>query len=183
MKRGTLQAAQLQKATKDYQAHPTCIIEESSTIGEGTKIWAFSHVMHGAKIGRFCIIGERVHIGANVVIGDFCKIQNGVNLYEGVTAEDHVFFGPNCQTTNEKQIGLLGNNFEPHATWVLGHIVFKTGCAIGANAVIVCGTASKPTVIGERAVIGAGSVVTGSVPDGATVVGNPARILTKSQKS
>lgn len=160
-----------------YFAHPTAIIEEGAEIGEGSKIWAFSHIMKGAKIGKNCNVGERVHIGANVVIGDACKIQNGVNLYSGVIAESYVFFGPNCQTTNEKSIGLLGDDLAPHATWTLGHILFKKGCAIGANAVVVCGTEKNPTIIGERAIVGAGAVVTRSVPAGKVVVGNPARVL------
>ncbi|MBI4403476.1 MAG: N-acetyltransferase [Deltaproteobacteria bacterium] len=166
-----------------YFVHPTAIIDEDVTIGEGAKIWAFSHVMSGAKIGKNCIIGEKVHIGPNVTLGEHCKVQNGVNLYAGVTAEDFVFFGPNCQTTNEKHIGLTDLEGNPYSDWTAGRTIFRQGCSIGANAVVVCGSESTPTEIGSYAIVGAGAVVVSSVPGCAIVVGNPARLLRyRSQK-
>lgn len=107
-----------------FYKHETAIVE-SKDIGIGTKIWAHSHIMKGAKIGKNCIIGENVHIGSDVVLGDNCKVQNGVNLYTGVTAEDFVFFGPACQTTNELHIGLLDENDQPVENWTLGYTHFK----------------------------------------------------------
>lgn len=155
--------------------HPTAIVEDGSVIGDGTKIWANSHIMKGAKLGKNCVVGENVHIASGVVLGDGCKVQNGVNLYTGVTADDYVFFGPACQTTNELYIGLLDENGNPYTDWELGYTHFKKGSAIGANATIICGPKNNPTVIGEQAVVGSGAVVTKSVPDCTTVVGNPAR--------
>jgi acetyltransferase-like isoleucine patch superfamily enzyme len=166
----------------EYYKHPTAIVEEGAEIGAGTKIWANSHVMKNAKLGKNCVIGENVHIGTGVVLGDGCKVQNSVNLYTGVTAEDYVFFGPACQTTNELNIGLLDKDGKPHTSWELGHTLFKRGCAIGANATIICGKKDNPTIIGEMAVVGSGAVVTKSVAPNTTVVGNPARTLTRRNK-
>lgn len=163
----------------NYFIHPTAIVEKNVEIGEGTKIWANSHIMSGAKLGKNCVIGENVHIGREVVLGDHCKVQNGVNLYTGVTAEDYVFFGPACQTTNELHIGLLDVNDSPIKNWILGYTHFKRGSAVGANATIICGTKENPTTIGKHAKIGSGAVVTKSVKDYTTVVGNPAREIVK----
>ena len=164
---------------RSYMAHPSANIEPGADIGDGTRVWANTHIMRGAKIGKGCNIGENVHIASGVVIGDFCKIQNGVNIYNGVTVEDYVFFGPASQTTNELHIGLLDSNGAPQKSWTIGYTVFKKGCAIGANATIVCGTKESPTVIGESSVVGSGSVVTKSVPKNTTVVGNPAKQISK----
>lgn len=147
--------------------HETSIIE-SDQIGEGTKVWAFTHICKGSKIGKNCVIGEGVYIGPNVVIGDNCKIQNNSLVYEGVVLEDDVFFGPNTVTTNDftpKVSGDWMNDGRFKKTF------FKKGCSIGANSVIVCGV-----TIGENSLIGAGSVVTKDVPNDTLVYGNPAKI-------
>ena len=150
-----------------YFVHPTSIIDEGAKIGEGTKIWAFSHIMSGAQIGSGCIIGEGVHIGADVTIGDNCKIQNHSILYTGVTLEDNVFIGPNVVTTND--IEPDNNNDWAHR---FRKTLFKEGSSIGANSTIICGN-----IIGKRALIGAGSVVTKDVDSGVVVTGNPAKYL------
>jgi len=162
-----------------YFAHPTAIIEDGADIGEGCMIWAHSHISATAQIGKGCTIGENVYIGKLVVLGNHCKVQNGVNLYTGVTAEDYVFFGPAVQTTNENHIGLLDRFGNPNTSWELGYTHFKRGAAIGSNATIRCGSRNNPTVIGVQSVVGSGSVVTKSVPDFTTVVGNPAKIMEK----
>lgn len=147
--------------------HETSIVE-TNDIGDGTKIWAFSHICKGAKIGANCTIGEGVYIGNNVTIGDNCKIQNNSLVYEGVTLEDNVFFGPNTVTTNDFVPSVSGdwkNDGRFRKT------LFKKGCSVGANSVIVCGI-----TIGQNSLIGAGSVVTKDVPDESLVYGNPAKL-------
>ena len=154
---------------KRYFAHETAIIDEGAEIGEGTKVWAFSHVMSGVKIGKNCTIGEGVHIGKNVVIGDNCKVQNHSLLYEGVVIEDEVFIGPNVITTNDLAPSAVGD-------WKdrFRKTLFKQGSSIGANSTVICGN-----VIGENALVGAGSVVTKDVDSDTVVVGNPAKIIGK----
>jgi len=150
-----------------YFSHKTAIIDEGVEIGEGTKVWAFSHVMTGAKIGKNCVIGEGVHIGNNVIIGDNCKVQNHSLLYEGVVIGNNVFIGPNVTTTND---------IEPVSTgdWRgrFKETLFKDGSSIGANSTIICGN-----TVGTNALVGAGSVVTKNVDDNTVVVGNPAKLL------
>jgi UDP-2-acetamido-3-amino-2,3-dideoxy-glucuronate N-acetyltransferase len=151
----------------NFFAHETSLIE-SSNIGDNTKIWAFSHICEGVTIGKNCVIGERVYIGPNVIIGDNCKIQNNSLIYEGVTLENNVFFGPNTITTNDYLPSVSGdwmNNGRFRKT------LFKNGCSIGANSVIICGL-----TIGENSLVGAGSVVTKNVPNNTLVYGNPAKI-------
>lgn len=145
------------------------VVDDNVVIGEATKIWHFSHIQSGAKIGSHCVIGQNVNVGNNVQIGNYCKIQNNVSVYEGVTLEDYVFCGPSMVFTNVldprckyPQVG---------AKFYLKTLV-KEGASIGANATIVCGN-----TIGKSAFIGAGSVVTKDVPDFALVVGNPAKII------
>jgi UDP-2-acetamido-3-amino-2,3-dideoxy-glucuronate N-acetyltransferase len=145
--------------------HSTSIVE-TEKIGNGTKIWAFSHISSNVTIGDDCVIGEGVHIGPNVVIGNNCKIQNHSLLYEGVTIEDDVFLGPNTVTTNDfiPQVGgdwKNSNRFKK--------TLFKQGCSIGANSTIICGI-----TIGENSLIGAGSVVTKDIPSDSKAYGNPA---------
>ncbi|HBE44886.1 MAG TPA: N-acetyltransferase [Deltaproteobacteria bacterium] len=151
--------------------HPPFFIHESSyvddnvEIGEGTKIWHFSHILSGAKIGKNCIIGQNVCVERDVTIGNRCKIQNNVSVYKGVTLEDEVFCGPSCVFTNV---------YNPRAFIERKHefrpTLVKRGATIGANATIVCGI-----TIGRYALIAAGAVVKKDVPDYAIVAGIPAK--------
>lgn len=148
--------------------HPTAIIDDNVTIGEGTKVWAYTHISSGAIIGVNCVIGEGAHIGPRVVIGDNCKIQNHSLLYEGVVLEDSVFFGPNTITTND-YLPQVGGDWKSNGRFRT--TLFKKGCSIGANSTIVCGV-----TIGENALIGAGSVVTRDIPPNSIAYGNPAKL-------
>lgn len=151
-----------QPSKEDTMIHPTAIIE-TDQIGEGTKIWAFTHVCKGAKIGKNCTIGEGVYIGPNVVIGDNCRIQNGAQIFEGVTIGSHVFIGPCVCFTNDRRPD-LSKEFIVLGTYVHSNVV------IGANCTIICGITINP-----GAFIGAGSVVTKTVRSQSTVYGNPAK--------
>jgi len=153
---------------KDVFIHPTAIVE-SDNIGENTKIWAFSHICKNAKIGKNVVIGEGVYVGPNVVIGDNCKIQNHSLLYDGVTLEDDVFIGPNVITTNDI-LPDVSNDWKERFRTTL----FKKGCSIGANSTIVCGNE-----IGENTLIGAGSLVTKTMPPDSICYGNPCRFKKK----
>ncbi len=156
---------QTPEPTKDYFAHETAVIDEPCSIGAGTKIWHFSHVMKGAEIGAKCNIGANVLIGGDVKIGNGCKIQNNVSVYEGVTLEDYVFCGPSMVFTN-----VYNPRCEIPRMKELRPTLVKRGATIGANATVVCGH-----TIGQYSFIGAGSVITKDVPDFALMVGNPAR--------
>ena len=150
----------------EYYVHPTSFVDNDVEIGEGTKIWHFSHIQSGARIGRNCSFGQNVNISNNVKVGNGCKVQNNVSLYEGVELEDHVFCGPSCVFTND---------LTPRAKYPKGHAGYKKtiveeGASIGANATIVCGHR-----IGKWALIGAGAVVTSNVPSHALMLGIPAR--------
>lgn len=148
-----------------YQAHATAIIDGGCTIGSGTRIWHFSHLMTGCTIGKDCTIGQNVVISPDVVIGNRVKIQNNVSVYTGVTCEDDVFLGPSCVFTNvinPRSAITRKHEFQP--TYV------EKGATIGANATIICGCR-----IGKYAMVGAGAVVTKNVLPYALVVGNPAR--------
>jgi UDP-2-acetamido-3-amino-2,3-dideoxy-glucuronate N-acetyltransferase len=150
----------------DVFVHESSYVDEGCEIGAGTKIWHFSHVMTGARIGRRCNIGQNVVVSPQVVIGDNVKIQNNVSIYTGVILEDDVFCGPSMVFTNVvNPRSHVSRKDEYRETRV------KQGASIGANATIVCGH-----TIGRFAFIGAGAVVTRDVPDYALVVGNPARI-------
>ncbi|MBS3945096.1 MAG: N-acetyltransferase [Melioribacter sp.] len=152
-----------------YFVHESSYIDDNVEIGEGTKIWHFSHVQSGASIGKYCVLGQNVNVGNNVVIGNYVKIQNNVSVYEGVTLEDYVFCGPSMVFTNivdpRSKYPQVGSKFYIKT-------LVKEGASIGANATIVCGI-----TIGKFAFIGAGAVVTKNVPDYALVVGNPAKII------
>jgi len=148
-----------------YFAHETAVIDEGCQIGEGTKIWHFSHIMPNCIIGNSCNIGQNVVISPEVVLGNNVKVQNNVSIYTGVICEDDVFLGPSMVFTNV---------MNPRSAVIRRDSYLKTivkqGASIGANATIVCGHD-----IGRYAFIGAGAVVTKHVPDYALVVGNPAR--------
>jgi UDP-2-acetamido-3-amino-2,3-dideoxy-glucuronate N-acetyltransferase len=149
-----------------YRAHPTATIDPGCTIGDGTFIWHYSHVMPGATIGRGCSLGQNVFVARDVTIGDNAKIQNNVSIYEGVTLEDDVFCGPSMVFTNVvNPRSHVSRKHEYRKTLV------RRGATIGANATVVCGH-----TIGRYAFIGAGAVVTGDVPDFALMLGVPARL-------
>ncbi len=150
---------------KNYFSHPTAIIDDGCTIGKGTKIWHFSHLMPNCIMGENCNIGQNVVISPEVVLGRNVKIQNNVSIYTGVTCDDDVFLGPSMVFTNVINPRSAVNRKAEYAKTHVG-----TGASIGANATIVCGHD-----IGKFAFIGAGAVVTKNVPDYALVIGNPAR--------
>jgi UDP-2-acetamido-3-amino-2,3-dideoxy-glucuronate N-acetyltransferase len=150
---------------KNYFAHPSAIIDEGCNIGEGTKIWHFSHIMPNCVLGNNCNIGQNVVISPNVVLGKNVKVQNNVSIYTGVTCDDDVFLGPSMVFTNVINPRSAINRKSEYAKTHVGK-----GASIGANATIVCGHD-----IGQYAFIGAGTVVTKTVPAFALVVGNPSR--------
>jgi UDP-2-acetamido-3-amino-2,3-dideoxy-glucuronate N-acetyltransferase len=148
-----------------YYAHPTAVIDEGAQIGAGSKIWHFCHVMPGAVIGGSCNLGQNVFVANKVRLGRGCKVQNNVSLYEGVICEEEVFIGPSAVFTNV---------VNPRSSVVRKHQYQETylgrGVTIGANATIICGVR-----LGAYAFVGAGAVLTDSIPAYALVVGNPAR--------
>jgi len=150
---------------RKYFAHPTAVIDEPCEIGEGTKIWHFSHIMKGAKIGRKCVLGQNCNVDQNVVIGDNVKVQNNVSIYSGLEIEDDVFLGPSCVLTN---VTNPRSQVVRHALYE--KTLLKRGCTIGANSTIVCGV-----TIGRYAFIAAGAVVVKDAPDYALMMGVPAR--------
>ena len=156
---------------KDFFAHKSSYLDENVEIGEGTKIWHFSHVQSGAIIGKNCSIGQNVNIGNNVIIGNSVKIQNNVSIYEGVELEDYVFCGPSMVFTN---IRVPRSEFPQKGSEYYEKTLVKKSASIGANATIVCGI-----TIGRYALIGSGAVVTKDVPDYALVIGNPGKVIGK----
>lgn len=146
--------------------HESSYVDEPCEIGAGTRIWHFSHIMSGSRIGRDCNIGQNVVISPDVVLGDNVKIQNNVSVYTGVVCEDDVFLGPSCVFTNVINPRSHVSRKNEYRRTLVGK-----GSSIGANATVVCGNS-----IGKYALIGAGSVVTRDIPDYALVVGVPARI-------
>ncbi len=149
----------------DFFIHPTSIIDENCFIGNGTKIWHFSHIMSGARLGNNCNVGQNVVVGRNVEIGNNVRIQNNVSVYEGVVCEDDVFLGPSVVLTNvinPRSAISRKDQFKP--------TIIRKGATIGANATIICGNE-----IGAYAFIGAGAVVTKNILPYALVLGNPAK--------
>ena len=150
---------------KKYFAHETAIIDNGAHIGNGTKIWHYSHICKDAIIGNNCNVGQNVFIAGGAILGNNCKVQNNVSIYAGVEAEDYVFFGPSCVLTNDKNPrGMHSKNGSYYKTYL------ETGVTLGANCTIICGTR-----IGKHALIGAGAVVTKDVEPYSVMVGNPAK--------
>lgn len=150
---------------KDFYAHETAVIDQGCKIGSGTKIWHFSHIMSNCDIGINCNIGQNVVVSSEVILGNNVKIQNNVSIYTGVSCDDDVFLGPSMVFTNVVNPRSAINRRNQYVKTHVGK-----GASIGANATIVCGHD-----IGEYAFIGAGAVVTKTVPAFALVVGNPAK--------
>jgi UDP-2-acetamido-3-amino-2,3-dideoxy-glucuronate N-acetyltransferase len=155
------------KNNNDIHVHKSSYIDENVSIGSGTKIWHFSHILNNCDIGKDCSLGQNVVLGPNVIIGNHVKIQNNVSIYEGVTLEDNVFCGPSCVFTNvNNPRSEIVRKDEYRKTLV------KRGASIGANATIICGHN-----LGEYCFIAAGAVVTKEVPAFALVAGTPAKII------
>jgi len=144
---------------------PTAIIDNGVSLGSGTKIWHFVHVMKDAKIGKDCVLADYVYVGRGVKIGNAVKLENRATVYEGVTIEDKVFVGPHVTFTNDPYPRSFNTD------WKIQQTLVKEGTSIGAGTVIVCGI-----TIGEYSLVGAGSVVTENIPPHALAYGNPARI-------
>ena len=157
------------KNTIPFYVHDTAVIDDNVSIGNGTKIWHFSHIQSGAVIGENCSLGQNVNVGNNVKIGNSVKIQNNVSVYEGVELEDYVFCGPSMVFTN---ILLPRCEFPQRGSEFYDKTLVKKSASIGANATIVCGN-----TIGQYAMIGAGAVITKDVPDFALILGNPGKIV------
>ena len=149
--------------------HESSYVDEGAVIGDGTKIWHFSHVLSGAQIGERCSLGQNVNVGSRAVIGNGVKIQNNVSIYDNVIIEDDVFCGPSCVFTNVINPRAFVERKDEYKKTII-----KKGASIGANATIVCGV-----TIGEYALVGAGAVVTKDVPPYALVYGSPARVMGK----
>jgi UDP-2-acetamido-3-amino-2,3-dideoxy-glucuronate N-acetyltransferase len=157
--------AQQEPPKRSFFVHPTAIVDEPCEIGGGTKIWHYSHVLKGAKIGERCIFGQNCQIAENVIIGNNVKVQNNVSIYTGAEIEDDVFLGPSCVLTN-----VTNPRSQVNRHSLYEKTVFRRGATVGANATIICGIE-----LGRYCFIGAGAVVAKDVPDYALMVGNPAR--------
>ncbi len=153
---------------KDYFIHESSYVDHNVEIGAGTKVWHFSHVQGGVRIGEKCSLGQNVNVGNNVKIGNFVKIQNNVSIYEGVELEDYVFCGPAMVFTNVLN---PRSEFPQRGSQFYVKTLVKKSASLGANSTIVCGI-----TIGCYAFVGAGAVVTKDVPDYGLVLGNPARL-------
>ena len=153
----------------NFFVHETAIIDDNVRIGEKTKVWHFSHIQSGAKIGKNCSLGQNVNISNNVLIGNNVKIQNNVSVYEGVELQDYVFCGPSVVFTN---IVVPRSEYPQKGTNYYKKTLVKKSASLGANATIICGN-----TIGEYSIVGAGTIVTKDIPDFALVVGNPGKIV------
>ena len=153
---------------KKYFAHESSYVDDNVEIGEGTKIWHFSHIQSGTKIGENCVFGQNVNVGNNVIIGNNIKVQNNVSIYEGVELEDYVFCGPSMVFTN-----ILDPRceFPQRGKEYYVKTLIKRGASLGANSTIVCGN-----TVGKYVFVGSGAVVTKDIPDHALVTGVPSKI-------
>lgn len=151
---------------KDVFIHPTAVVDDGARLGPGSKVWHFSHVMEGATLGSDVSLGQNVFIASDVVVGDRCKIQNNVSIYEGVVLEDEVFCGPSLTFTNVR----FPRAAFPTSSDEYGSTLVKRGATLGANATVVCGI-----TVGEWAFVAAGAVLTRDVPPHALMAGVPAR--------
>lgn len=150
---------------KDVKIHESAYVDEPCEIGAGTKIWHFSHILPGVKIGKNCIFGQNCQVANDVIIGNNVKVQNNVSIYTGTAIEDDVFLGPSCVLTN---VTNPRSQINRHSLYE--KTVIRRGATIGANATIVCGT-----TLGRYCFVAAGTVVTKDVPDYALIMGNPGR--------
>jgi len=148
-----------------YYVHPSSFVDEPCEIGAGTRIWHFSHIMKGARIGMHCIFGQNSSVAGDVVIGNNVKVQNNVSIYTGTEIEDDVFLGPSCVLTNVSNPRSQVNRHSLYERTLL-----RRGCSIGANATVVCGV-----TVGRYAFVGAGAVITKDVPDYALIAGVPGK--------
>jgi len=159
---------------ENVRIHPTAEVSPQAIVGEGSVIWHQAQVREGARLGRNCIVGKGVYIDFGVQIGDDVKIQNYASIYHGVTIEDGVFVGPHVCFTNDDLPRAVNpdGSLKAAEDWELGRVLVKRGAALGANSTIL-----PKVVIGEWALVGAGSVVTKDVPAHGMVAGNPARLI------
>lgn len=165
MRAGTRGVGKAVHERVSYFKHESAFVDEAAVVGEGTRIWHFSHVQPGARLGRGCVLGQNVNIGNDVVIGDFVRIQNNVSVYTGTIVEDYVFLGPSCVLTN-----VTNPRSEICRQALYETTLIMRGATIGANATVVCGV-----TLGRYCFVAAGAVITRSAPDYALMIGSPAR--------
>ena len=164
----------MKKNKRNFFFHESSYIDNNVSIGDHTKIWHFSHIQEGSRIGQYCSIGQNVNVGNNVKIGNYVKIQNNVSIYEGVELDDYVFCGPSMVFTNIK---VPRSEFPQKGSSFYQKTFVRRSASIGANATIICGV-----TIGEYALIGSGTVVTKDIPPYSLVIGNPGKVIGKVDK-